>query len=391
VTSPALAADLEPVAAALDRPPAIVVAEAAGVEVRRAGTGGAPALAGGASPPLLQQYTSGSTGTPKRIVRSHADLVHELGALREVFGLTEADRVLGVTPFSHVNGLVRTMMTSMSCGARLYPLPHFLRRRVLALLARERLTFFGGVPYMFAILAETAGDDGADLSALRVVFSSSAPLTPADGERFLARYGVAVRQLYGSTETGTIAFNRDADPRATMRSVGTPLPGVRISVVDDADRPVPPGREGQVVVASPFAASGYLGDPDASRLAFRDAGCRSGDLGILDSGGALTLTGRTRLVINRGGFKVNPYEVEDAIRSHPSVRDVAVFGAPTAHGDETVCCVIVPGRPCSPEDIVVHCRDRIADFKIPTWISFADALPRSATGKVLRARLAAAV
>jgi long-chain acyl-CoA synthetase len=369
----------------LAHPPALFQVDEAEL-VRRLSEGRAaaiPAPSTGA-PALLQQYTSGSTGKPKRVIRTHAQLVYELEQLAQVFDIGPADRVLGAAPFTHVNGLVRSMLTSMFTGAALHPVRDFHRRQVLDLITRERITYFGSVAQMFVILADTPLRGDVDLSSLRVVFSASAPLLPADNRRFRERYGLFVRQLYGSTETGTISVNLDADLETSLESVGTPLPGVRLRVVDDRGVDVAPGEEGEVVIASPAAVTEYPGNEEATAAAFRDGQYFSGDLGRLAPDGALTLTGRKKFLINRGGFKVNPLEVEAAIQEHPKVREVAVVGAPGPHGDDLVRCVIVASEPCTPEEIVLHCRRLIADFKIPSRIEFRETLPRTDTGKLLR-------
>ena len=388
VVPPALLAIVEETVATLAAPPAIlVVDDAGGVEVAVAGAAaGRPAEAAG-SPPLLHQDTSGSTGAPKRVIRTHGQLLFELERLARTFGLGPEDRLLGAAPFTHVNGLVRTMMTSMYVGGTLFPVREFRRREVLELVTRERITYFGAVPSLFVILADTPVRGDVDLSSLRTVFSASAPLLPADNRRFRAKYGHWIRQLYGSTETGTISVNLDPDVERSLASVGRPLPDVRFDVVDDAGRAVAPGEEGEVRIASPGAVTRYDGNPEATASAFRDGWYWSGDLGRLSADGALTLTGRKKLLINRGGFKVNPLEVEDAIASHPKVREVAVVGAPGPHGDDVVRCVIVATEACTVDEIVAHCAARIADYKIPSRIEFRDALPKSDTGKLLRHKL----
>ena len=370
--------------AAMANPPALFVLD--GVECRPVAAGRVEPTSPDPSdaPPLLQQYTSGSTGAPKRVVRTHAHLGFELERLARVFGVTEDDRFLGAAPFSHVNGLVRSMLTSMFAGATLYPVRDFHRRRVLELITRERLTYFGAVPTMFVVLADTPVRGTVDLSSLRTVFSASAPLLPEDNRRFRAKYGLWIPQLYGSTETGTISVNLDDDVAARLDSVGRPLPDVRVEVVDDAFRPVPFGTEGEVVIASPGAIRGYQGNAEANATSFRDGVYLSGDLGRQSADGHLVLTGRKKLLINRGGFKVNPLEVEQAVASHPKVREVGVVGAPGPHGDDIVRCVIVAHEPCTAEEIVRHCQGRIADYKIPSRIEFRDVLPKSETGKVLR-------
>jgi len=387
LTTPELVETARQAIATLAQPPALFVLD--GAECRLVAPGRvdpSPAPLGD-SPPLLHQYTSGSTGAPKRVIRTHANLLFELERLATIFGVGEDDRFLGAAPFSHVNGLVRTMMTSMFVGAMLHPLRQFNRRGALDLIARERITYFGAVPYMFIVLADAPLRGTVDLSSLRIVFSASAPLLPDDARRFHAKYGHWVRQLYGSTETGTISVNLDPDVAAHLDSVGLPLPGVRVDVVDEHLRPVAAGVEGEVVIASPAAIRAYAGNPEASAASFRNGEYRSGDLGRKAADGHLTLTGRTKFLINRGGFKVNPLEVEHAIQSHPNVREVAVVGAPGPHGDDVVRCVVVASGPCTAEEIVRHCAERIADYKIPSRIEFRDELPKSETGKLLRQKL----
>lgn len=372
----------------LERAPALFeVSLGQNARLLRPGPGGGHPVQTTDSAPLIQQYTSGSTGVPKRVVRTHSDLHVELEALRMTFETGGADRFLGVAPFSHVNGLVRTMMSAMFSGATLYPVAVFNRRETLDLIARERITFLGAIPQVFAILSQTPTRGEVDLSALRIVFSSSAPLLAADNRRFRARYGIVVRQLYGSTETGSISFNRDPIPESCMASVGAPIEGVRVEVLDENGQALAPGLEGELAIVSPFAASGYLGNENATRESFQGGAYFSGDLGTKDTRGYLTITGRKRLMINRGGFKVNPYEVEAAIKEHPKVVDVAVFGARSPQGDDLVCAAIVSSETCTTEEILAHCRERIADFKIPARIEFRNTLPKSPTGKILRGQL----
>ena len=336
---------------------------------------------------LLLQYTSGSTGAPKRIFRTHGQLLLELEQLQTIFQVATSDRFLGVAPFSHVNGLVRTMMTSMFVGGTLHTLPAFDRRRVLELITNERITYFGGVPYMFTLLADSPLRGAVDLTSLRVVFSASAPLLEGDNRRFLSKYGKSVRQLYGSTETGMISVNLGDDPMDKPESVGTAVPGVRIQIIGEDGAPLPAGIEGEVAIASPWAIMAYEGNPSATAEAFIDGAYRSGDLGIIDADGYLTLTGRKKFMINRGGFKVNPLEVEKAILSFPKVREVVVVGQASRFGDDIVRAVVVATENCEPEEIVEHCRARIADYKVPSQIEFRDELPKSQTGKILRHEL----
>jgi long-chain acyl-CoA synthetase len=320
-------------------------------------------------------------------VRTHGQLRAETEALRTLFGVSPADRFLAATPFCHVNGLVRSMLTATLAGATLYPIREFARRTVLQLISQERLTFFGGVPQLFIILAQTPPRSAVDLSSLRIIFSSSAPLTPRDNREFHRAYGVPVRQLYGSTETGTISYNDHPQLDAHLASVGRPLPGITLAVVDEDGKQVPPGAEGEIAVASPFAVSSYEGNMAATQKSFRDGFYLTGDLGCVDGDGYVTLTGRKSLMINRAGYKVNPYEVEDAIRQYPKVADAVVLGVPGPYGDDVIRCVVVPSAPCTADEIVLHCRSRIAAYKIPSRIEFRDSLPKTPTGKIRRDKM----
>jgi len=389
VVSPDAAELVEASVGRLTDPPAVMEVRPDGScrQLRSKTTAAPPTVAGPPDAPLLHQYTSGSTGKPKRIVRTHGQLLYELEQLKLSFGLQERDRFLGAAPFSHVNGLVRSMMTSMYVGGTLYPMPEFRRRPILDVITRERLTYFGGVPYMYTLLAETPVRGHVDLSSLRVAFSASAPLLADDNRRFAEKYGVHVRQLYGSTETGTISVNLHPEVGTKLESVGTPLGGVNIEIRDDDANPVPAGSEGEVWIAGPGVIEQYDGNPEANATAFRDGFYLSGDLGDVDEDGYLTLTGRKKFLINRAGYKINPLEVEQAIQAHPKVREVVVLGAPSRFGDEIVRCVMVTAESCTAEEIVEFCRDRIADFKIPSRMEFREELPKSPTGKILRHEL----
>jgi long-chain acyl-CoA synthetase len=387
VVAPDAAVRARQALAQVEHPPSLVEVRPEGsFQVLQEGEVDAASIPDCDDSPLLHQYTSGSTGNPKRVIRTHGKLLCELERLAKVFDLGESDRFLGAAPFSHVNGLVRTMMTSMFVGGTLYPVPEFKRREVLKLITQEQITYFGAVPYMYVILAATPLRGEVDLSSIRTAFSSSAPLLPDDNRRFADKYGFFVRQLYGSTETGTISVNTDPNLEESLESVGLPLDGIRIEIFDNG-KSLPAGREGEVAISSPLAITAYDNNPEANAKSFRDGFYLSGDLGFKDERGYLTLTGRKKFLINRGGYEVNPFEVEQAIKSHPKVQEVAVLGAPTRHGDHMVRCIIVAKAPCTEEEIIVHCQPRIADYKIPSLVEFVEQLPKSQTGKILRHKL----
>src|SRR5262245_52759751 len=316
--------------------------------------------------PVMYQFSSGSTGRPKRIGRTHRQLLVELESLTATLGFGPDDRFIGVAPFSHVNGMVRTMLSSLYAGAALYPVARFDRRSVADLIARERITVFIAVPFMFIALAETAFRPAPDWSALRLCISASAPLPARHNRAFHMRFGRYLRQLYGSTETGTISVNLDPDIEDSLESVGRPISGVTVGIVGDDGQPVDSGQLGEIIVNGSFM---------------------TGDLGRLDRHGMLSLHGRISSFINKGGFKVDPREVEELLEEHPAVREAAVFGMPTTLGDERVTALVVLRAPCTPQELAAHVAGRLADFKIPNAIEICRELPKSPTGKLLRAQL----
>lgn len=338
------------------------------------------------SAPLMFQFSSGSTGRPKRIARNHTQLLWELDALVNTLRIKPEDRFLGVAPFSHVNGMVRSMLTSFRAGATLYP-AHFDRQRVAELIARERLTVFIAVPFMFITLGQTRFDPVPDFSSLRWCISASAPLPTKFNREFHAKFGIYVRQLYGSTETGTMSVNLSDDIADTLESVGAPLPGVQFGIVDDHGARVATDVVGEVIVASPGAIRRYDGLPELNTQVFREGYFFTGDLGRLDSQRRLYLQGRLKFLINKGGFKIDPREIESVLEDHAAVEKVAVVGIATAYGDEKVKAVIVRRGPCTEVELAEFCRGKIADFKIPAVFEFRDDLPTSPTGKIRRALL----
>jgi long-chain acyl-CoA synthetase len=340
-----------------------------------------------AADPVLYLHSSGSTGRPKRVARTHENLPFEVERLTVALGLSPRDRVLGAAPFSHVNGLVRSMLASVLSGAALVTVGEFERHAVGRLIAGERVSVFVGVPAMFGALAETRWPEAVDLSSLRLCLSASAPLPARVARRFRERYGAPLGQIYGTTETGTVTVSRQPIEAEPPGSVGVPLPGVTVEVRGEDAALLPPGGVGHIAIGSPAAATGYDGGPGDGGSAFAGGFFVPGDLGWTDGDGRLYLAGRTSLFINRGGYKVDPWEVEELLEQHPKVREAAVIGVEAPLGDQHVKAVLVCSDPCEAREIIDFCRGRIAPFKIPSIVEFRSEIPRSATGKVLRRRL----
>lgn len=345
----------------------------------------------GADAGALMQFSSGSTGRPKRLVRTHRHCRAEADHFVATTGLNEQDTIFCPVPLHHAHGLGNGLLASVRSGARLLlfkdPQPFVLkRRRALELLESERATFFAGVPMLFQALAEAP--ETADLSALRLAFSAGTALPASTFTAFLERFGVPVRQLYGCTEAGSISINLDSDLNATWNSVGRPMQGITLEIVDESGAPVSTGTMGEVFVRSPALATGYADDAEATARSFRNEGFFTGDLGRLDPAGRLYLTGRKRLFIEREGFKVDPVEVEEVLAAHPGVREAVVVGIPAGKpGMNALKAVVVPLAPCTEADLIRYCQSRLASYKVPQEVEFRDAMPRSPLGKILRDQL----
>lgn len=205
--------------------------------------------------------------------------------------------------------------------------------------------------------------------------------------RFHERYGLHVLQLYGTTETGSISVNYRSGTTDALESVGQPLAGISVRIIGGNGDVLPTGVAGDIGIQSPAAACEYAGRPEETAAAFRDGYFFPGDIGYADDAGRIYLSGRTSLFINRGGFKVNPQEVEGVLEEHPLVREAAVTGIETDAGDQRIRACVVLSGPCDAPTLLAFCRERLADVKLPSFIEFRGSLPRTTTGKLLRSKL----
>jgi long-chain acyl-CoA synthetase len=337
------------------------------------------------------QYSSGSTGRPKRVPRTHRHLRAEADGYVAALGLTADDSIFCTIALFHTYGMGCCLLAAVRSGATLVlfdnPNPFLLQRaRALAQIEREGATVFPGVPFTFRMLAEAPEE--ADLSSLRLCFSAAAALPRATFKAFHDRFGVAVRELYGCTEAGCVTVNADPDPRGTVGSVGTPIEGVELRIVDEEGEQAEEGRIGDVLIRSTAMTPGYSDADDLNAEAFRDGWFRSGDRGRIDNEGRLFLTGRTKRLIDVRGDKVDPVEVEDVLAVHPKVGEVVVVGvASDVPGEELIKAVVVPAGDCQERELIRYCRERLADYKVPSRVEFREEIPTGPGGKVLRSKL----
>lgn len=333
----------------------------------------------------LYQYSTGSTGKPKRVMRRFQDLVNEANNFRATVNTSNRDRILAVAPFFHAHGFGNAVLAAAASGATLVTLPAFKsRKKVMSLLREARITLFPGVPFMFSILADAPSVDNAPLVDLRLAFSAGAALDEKTYRAFLEKFDVPVRQLYGTTETGAMSLNTGATDGEKWRSVGQPLANVEITIVDEQGQPVTTGNIGEVVVRSNAMTDSYANLAQASQESFRNNAFYTGDLGVMDADGYLTITGRKKFFINAAGNKVDPAEIEHLIQQHPQVEEVIVVGVQSDFGLEVVKAVVVAKSTIPEQAIRDCCIGKVADFKVPRIIEFRDEIPKSPLGKVLR-------
>ena len=333
-------------------------------------------------------YSTGSTGKPKRVARTHYNLSALADNHTETVGWTEEDRVLFVVPISHTYGF-GNFISAVKSGAAVVVSGEFNRNRVLDLLEKESITAFPAVPVMLDVLSKTYMDAPRDLSPLKLVISAGAPLKEETFVKFHEKFSVYPRQLYGSTETGVISINLCGGDEIERRfnSVGRPVKNVTVKVFGEDGREAGTGEPGELAVRSPSMATGYYGLPEETARVFRDGYYFTGDLGMIDEAGYIYINGRKKFLINVGGFKVDPGEVENLLSQHPDIAEAAVLGVTDGRGNERVKAVIVARRPMDVKDVIGFCRERIAEYKVPALVEFRRELPRSPTGKILREQL----
>ncbi len=337
----------------------------------------------------LLAYTSGTTGRPKGVPLSHANLLSSIRAAMRAWRWDESDVLVYALPFTHQHGLGGVHATLLA-GSRAVVHGKFDPGRLCAAIEGEKATVLFAVPAIYEKLAAWAGIESADFSSLRLAVSGSAALSPALARKVSSVLDREVLERYGSTESGLSVSNPYEGTRK-FGSVGLPLPGTELAIVDDAGSGLPPGDDGEVVLRGPQVFKGYWPLPDATGDSFYPGGWfRTGDIGRVDPGdGYLTITGRSKEMIISGGLNVYPREVELALEDHATVGKAAVVGVPSERWGEEVVAFIVPaeGREIDHEELTAHTRERLSAYKCPKRFFEIEEFPRNEMGKVLRDEL----
>jgi long-chain acyl-CoA synthetase len=340
--------------------------------------------------PALILYTSGSTGAPKGAMLSHAALRAAVEAWAgPVLGLRAPDVVLVVLPLSHSFGLNGGLLAPLLTGACAVLLERFAPDVVIAAIRRHRVTVFPGVATMFRRLLDAPQCTASELGTLRLCVSGAAPCSWALAQEWRERMGVRILRGYGMTELFRPISYLAADPTDLPEAVGRAVPGVEVRIADDDGQPLPDGVVGELWIRSPAVMDGYLDALDETRAVLSDGWFRTGDLAIQRPDGYVSIEGRKRERILRGGYSVSPQEVEAVLHAHPAVTEAAVVGVPHVElGEEVVAFVALrPGAEAEPSALVAWCRERLAAFKYPRRVTIVDRLPRASSGKVLKSRL----
>ena len=332
-------------------------------------------------------YTSGTTGKPKGAELTHANLRRNAAvSASTLFHLEPEDVVMGCLPLFHSFGQTCGLNAVVGSGACLTLVPRFDPGKALEVIQRDRVTVFEGVPTMYVALLNHPRRRDYDVGSLRVCVSGGAALPVEVLRGFEQAFGCVILEGYGLSETSPVAsFNHPGRTRKPG-SIGTPIDGVEIRVVDPAGQDVPAGGVGEIAIRGHNVMKGYWRHEQATREAIPDGWFRTGDLARQDEDGYLFIVDRKKDLIIRGGYNIYPREIEEVLYEHPAVAEVAVIGIPHAtHGEEVGAAVVLkPGAEATAADLRAFCKERVAAYKYPRHVWLEAALPKTATGKLLR-------
>jgi acyl-CoA synthetase (AMP-forming)/AMP-acid ligase II len=342
-------------------------------------------------------FTSGTTGNPKGVVMAHGQALRAYLDWCDWAGLREGDRYLIVNPFFHIFGYKAGILASLMRGAKIFPLAVFDTKVVLELVERERITVLPGAPTIYQSLLDEPDRARRDISTLRLAVTGAADIPVELIKR--VREDLPFERIltgYGLTEAGTVTGSLpDDDFELVATTVGVPWPGFEVRTVDEKGVDTAPGEPGEVVVRGETVMRGYLDDPEATAAAIDAEGfLHTGDLGSFTADGHLRIVGRIKDMFIVGGFNAYPAEIENLLLAHPRIAQAAVIGVPDERLGEVGMAFLVlePGPPLGASDVIDWARGEMANFKVPRFVEFVDALPLNATGKVvkddLRARAA---
>jgi acyl-CoA synthetase (AMP-forming)/AMP-acid ligase II len=343
----------------------------------------------------LVLHTSGSTGRPKRVPLSHANLSISAGNVSRCYALGSDDVSMCVMPLFHVHGLVASTLATFATGGTVVVPAKFSPLAFWRIARDHGVTWYSAVPALHQLLLARAADPTssrrpAGTERLRFIRSCSASLPPRVMHALEAAFGAPVVEAYGMTEAAHQMTSNPLPPgKQKPGSVGLGT-DVRVSIMDAHGRHCAQGERGEIVIKGPSVICGYENNPEANAASFVDGWFRTGDRGYLDADGYLWLVARIKELINRGGEKISPREIDEVLLAHPAVAEAVCFGVPHGTWGEEVAAAVVVKRPVTEDALLEYCRERLADYKRPKQIHITGAIPRTVTGKIQRGVVARA-
>ncbi len=340
----------------------------------------------------LVLHTSGTTSRPNIVPLSHRNIATSARQIREVLELSPSDRCLNIMPLFHIHGLMAAVAASLAAGASVWCTPGFNALRFFTWMDEVKPTWYTAVPTMHqAILGRSRGHrQTLDHLQMRFIRSASAPLPPSVMEQLEQTFRSPVIESYGMTEASHQIASNPLPPKSRKPgSVGIAA-GIEVALMDESGKLLPISQTGEVVIRGQNVTRGYEGNPAANARAFSNGWFRTGDQGVLDPSGYLRLTGRLKEMINRGGEKVSPLEVDEVLLNHPAIAQAVTFAFPHQKlGEEIAVAVVLrDGRTLTDRELRDFAGEHLAEFKVPRKIIFVPEIPKGATGKVQRIGLA---
>jgi long-chain acyl-CoA synthetase len=331
-------------------------------------------------------YTSGTTGKPKGAELTHSNLLKNAQVSGTLADVSEDDILLGALPLFHSFGQTCGLNATMAVGAKLSMIPRFDPAKALEIIQRDKVTIFQGVPTMFTAMLHDDSKDDADVSCLRVCMSGGSAMPVEVLRGFEEQFGCKVLEGYGLSETSPVASFNHPDRDRKPGTIGTPIEGVEMKVVDEQGNEVDQGEVGEIVIKGHNVMKGYWNRPEATEEAIKDGWFHTGDMGKIDEDGYFSIVDRKKELIIRGGYNVYPREVEEVLYEHPAVQEAAVIGVPDEKMGEEVGAAVVlkPGEDISEDDLRSYVKEQVAGYKYPRKLWFLDELPKGPTGKILK-------
>lgn len=334
-------------------------------------------------------YTSGTTGYPKGVLLTQYNYWFNAWEVTVAAKMTEADRFMCILPLFHVNGQVATVLAPLSAGAAMILLKGFSPKDFLPKLERYQATAFSGVPTVYAILNNLPDAEQYDLSNLRFCICGAAPMPVEVFETFEKKYNAHIMEGYGLSEGTCASSINPIDGTRKVGSIGLPLEGQEIKIVDDNGNEKKLGEVGEIVIRGDNLMKGYYKNQEATAQTLKNGWLHTGDLGYKDEDGYIFIQGRKKEMIIRGGENIYPKEIEEVLYKHPAIMDAAVVGIPDKIWGEEVGAFLVlkEGQELKEEEAIEYCKEKLANYKCPRMVFFWDQLPKTATGKIQKNKI----